>query len=244
MSQAQTIRRILVQVAVVISLTEVAIMLVFAVVQPALSPPAEALVDASCLVVIATPVLYAWVIKPFMLARDEATHLAQRDHLTLVSNRLFLAEHLKRCSAVCNRWGTHAALLFIDLDGFKRINDEHGHTAGDALLVEAANRMRSLATAQDVIFRLGGDEFMVLVCPLGGHAKSAAEEAREIAEEYRGSICEPYPIDGKVLRVDASIGVRLVDGRTTDPDMIIREADAAMYRAKLDGGGRILVFDD
>jgi diguanylate cyclase (GGDEF)-like protein len=243
MTEAQIIRRILVQIAVVISLVEIAIMLVFAVIPHALSPTAEAVVDAFCLVVISTPIIYVWVIKPFIVARDEATHLAQRDHLTLVSNRLFLAEHVKRCSEACARWGTYAALLYIDLDGFKRINDGHGHAAGDAVLIEAAKRMRSVSRQQDAIFRLGGDEFMILVCPLEANAESVVDTARKVAEKFRAVLREPFVFDGKVLQVDVSIGLRLIDGRRPDADAVIREADAAMYQAKLSGGGRILVFD-
>ena len=218
-------------------------MLVLAMIPHALSPTAEAAIDAFCLVVISTPIIYAWVIKPFVVARDDAMHLAQRDHLTLVSNRLLLSDHVKRCSDACARWGTYAALLYIDLDGFKRINDDHGHAAGDAVLIEAAKRMRSMARQQDLIFRLGGDEFMVLVCPLDANAESAVDTARKIAEKFRAMLREPFVLDGNVLQVDVSIGLRLIDGRMTDPDAVIREADAAMYQAKLSGGGRILVFD-
>ena len=218
-------------------------MLVLAVIPHALSPTAEAVIDGFCLVVISTPIIYAWVIKPIIVARDEATHLAQRDHLTLVSNRLFLPDHVVLCSEACAKWGTYAALLYIDLDGFKRINDDHGHAAGDAVLIEAAKRMRSIARPQDIIFRLGGDEFMVLVCPLEANAESSVDTARKVAERFRVLLREPLVLDGNLLQVDVSIGLRLIDGRKTDPDAIMREADAAMYQAKLSGGGRILVFD-
>ena len=133
-------------------------------------------------------------------------------------------------------------MLYIDLDGFKRVNDVHGHAAGDALLIEAANRMRSIVRREDVIFRLGGDEFIVLVCPLEGGGEPGVETSRKVADKFRTLLREPFIFDGHKLQIDSSIGIRLVDGKTTDPEGIIRQADVAMYQAKLSGGGRIVVF--
>ena len=99
MRDIRTIKRVLVQIAIVISVVELFTMLVLALIPHNLSPLVEAVTDALGLVIISTPFIYAWVIKPFIVARDEADHLAQRDHLTLVSNRLYLMEHLERCLA-------------------------------------------------------------------------------------------------------------------------------------------------
>ena len=241
-SEIRTVWRILLQIAIVISLVELPITVALAPAVQAFPLPVEAAVEALVLAAISTPIIFTWVIKPFIVSRDEATHLAQRDHLTLVSNRLFLAEQLKRCGEACAQRGTYGALLFIDLDGFKRVNDEHGHYAGDAVLVAAANRMQSATRAQDIIFRLGGDEFMVLLCPSEGNANSVLDTSRKIAERFRELLREPYLVGGKVLQVDASIGVRLLDGENMDPDEVMRDADAAMYQAKAGCGGRVLVF--
>jgi two-component system cell cycle response regulator len=244
MREIPTVKRVLVQIAIIISLVELFTMLALAVIPHHLSPLVEAVIDAVSLVIISTPFIYAWVINPFIVARDEAHHLAQRDHLTLVANRLYLIEHLERCLAVCARRGGCAALLYIDLDGFKRVNDVHGHAAGDALLIEAANRMRSIVRREDLIFRLGGDEFIVLLCPLDGSGETGVETSRNIADKLRRLLREPFIFDGHHLQVDASIGIRLVDGRTTDPEVIVRQADVAMYQAKLSGGGRIVVYSE
>jgi diguanylate cyclase (GGDEF)-like protein len=209
-----------------------------------LSPMAEALVDAALLVVLSTPILYLWVIRPFIVARDDADRLAQRDHLTLVSNRLYLVKHLERCSGICSRRKTHAALLFIDLDGFKSVNDQHGHAAGDALLIEVAARMRAVARQEDVIFRLGGDEFIVLICPLDGDAAQATGIARKVGEKFRLALREPFRFDGTPLAIDSSIGIRMMSGGKTEPEAVIRQADSAMYRAKQGGGGRVVVFSE
>jgi two-component system cell cycle response regulator len=244
MREIPTVKRVLVQIAIIISLVELFTMLALAVIPHHLSPLVEAVIDALSLVIISTPFIYAWVIKPFIVARDEANHLAQRDHLTLVSNRLYLMEHLERCFSACARRGTYAALLYIDLDGFKRVNDVHGHAAGDALLIEAANRMRSIARREDVIFRLGGDEFVVLVCPLEGSGETVVETSRNVADKLRTLLREPFIFRGQELQVDSSIGIRVMDGGNTDPEVIVRQADVAMYQAKLSGGGRIVVFNE
>ena len=244
MHEIPTVKRVLVQIAIIISLVELFTMLALAVIPHHFSPIFEAVIDASGLVILSTPFIYAWVIKPFIVARDEANHLAQRDHLTLVANRLYLVEHLERCLAACARRGGYAALLYIDLDGFKRVNDVHGHAAGDALLIEAANRMRSIVRREDLIFRLGGDEFIVLVCPLDGSGETEVETSRNIADKLQRSLREPFVFDGHELQVDSSIGIRLLDGRTTDPGVIIRQADVAMYQAKLSGGGSIVVYSE
>jgi len=244
MNEARTIRRILIQIAVVISLVETAIHFLFQIIPHTLSAPADAALDASLLVVAATPIIYVWVIRPFILARDEAAHLAQRDHLTLVSNRLYLLDHLEKCFGDCSRRGIYAALLYIDLDGFKRVNDDYGHAAGDALLVEVADRMRSVVRREDKIFRLGGDEFMVITCPFEGSAEAAVEMSKAMASKIQATLRKPVMYDGRELNVDSSIGIRLVDGAKRDLTAVIQQADAAMYHAKVAGGGRIVVFEE
>lgn len=244
MHKIPTAKRVLIQIAIVITLVELFTMLALEVIPHRLGALAEAAIDSVALVVISTPFIYAWVIKPFIAARDEANHLARRDPLTLVSNRLYLTEHLEGCLAACARRGSFAALLYIDLDGFKRVNDVYGHAAGDALLIEVANRMRSIVRRTDMIFRLGGDEFIVLVCPLDGNGKILIETSRKVADKFRTLLREPFIVGGQELQIDSSIGIRLVDGGATDPLMIIREADVAMYQAKLGGGGRIVIFNE
>jgi diguanylate cyclase (GGDEF)-like protein len=158
---------------------------------------------------------------------------AAHDTLTgLASRGLFLDRlggHLAQ--------GRPAALLFIDLDGFKPVNDELGHAAGDELLVSVATRITSLLRAPDVAGRLGGDEFAVM---LAGAA--TLEDAAAVAERLVCEIGRPVVAGGRAVSVGASIGIALAAG-TTDPADLLHRADIAMYHAKRSGRGRYVLFD-
>ncbi len=161
-------------------------------------------------------------------------HLALHDRLTGLANRTLLADRLEQTVASLGR-GTGAALLFLDLDRFKEVNDTMGHAAGDRLLVELARRLRSLLRAGDTAARLGGDEFTVL-CPGVDLA-----QARAVADRVRLAAAEPFDIDGELARVSASIGVvMLAEG--DDADSLLRDADTAMYAAKQRGRDRAVLF--
>jgi diguanylate cyclase (GGDEF)-like protein len=134
--------------------------------------------------------------------------------------------------------------MFIDLDEFKCINDAHGHDAGDALLIEVARRMQSITRQEDLVFRLGGDEFMVLIHQINDNKEIADNKAIKLAEKYSQLLKEPFHFDKKVLQINSSIGIRILDGKKQKVTDLIKEADCAMYQAKHQGGGNIVLFDE
>jgi diguanylate cyclase (GGDEF)-like protein len=164
---------------------------------------------------------------------------AFHDSLTgLASRGLFLEQLAKRLGAAEHET-KRVALLFIDLDRFKAVNDTLGHAAGDDLLTITAGRLKSQLRATDVAARFGGDEFAVLLYGVG----TAADAAR-VAERILRTLGEPMPIAGRQLRVNASIGIALSTPGMPDPADLMRRADVAMYQAKRNGRGRLEIFAD
>ncbi|SBS78461.1 Diguanylate cyclase/phosphodiesterase [uncultured Mycobacterium sp.] len=168
----------------------------------------------------------------------QLSHQASHDALTGLANRTLLMSRLTDSLAAARHTGNPLAVLFCDLDRFKMINDSIGHAAGDQLLIEAARRLTSTVRETDTVARLGGDEFVVL-CP----EMPDREQAIALAERMRGSLSTPYAIDGKEAFVGASIGIAFADESTVSGAELMREADVAMYRAKLTEGSHINVFD-
>jgi diguanylate cyclase (GGDEF)-like protein len=159
-------------------------------------------------------------------------HRALHDPLTSLANRAVAVEQLQQALARSARHSTRVAVLFIDLDDFKQINDRYGHLVGDHILRIVAHRIRHAVRAEDVVARFGGDEFLV-VC---GDVQSD-EEADEIARRVEYMIGRPFDLPVGVEHVvHASIGIR-VGGPGDDPQQIIRDADEAMYRQKALGRG-------
>jgi diguanylate cyclase (GGDEF)-like protein len=157
----------------------------------------------------------------------ESRNESMRDAMTGLPNRALLRDRLDQVLARSRRLFSPFAVLFLDLDGFKEINDQYGHPAGDQVLVQIANRIRAATREMDTPARYGGDEFVVLC-----EKVTSEEEAAEIAERISKSIDEPVVIDGAELRVGVSIGIAIGSPGITDADALIREADAAMYGAK------------
>jgi diguanylate cyclase (GGDEF)-like protein/PAS domain S-box-containing protein len=154
--------------------------------------------------------------------------LALQDPLTGLANRTLLDDRLRVALARAGRHGSLTGVLFLDLDGFKAINDEHGHHVGDELLKAVARRLRSVLRPADVVARLGGDEFVAICEEIAG-----LEEAHAIASRVEVAIAEPIATDAGPLNVYASVGLALAEGsRDADADDLIRRADEAMYRAK------------
>ena len=164
----------------------------------------------------------------------------QHDALTGLPNRALFLLKTEAALAALRRRGGHIAALFIDLDQFKPINDEHGHAAGDALLTEVAERVHGTLRGNDLVSRFGGDEFLVL-CP----QLPTPEHAGAIAERIKAALAEPFEIRGAELRVECSIGiaVRSLEIESIDAETLIQQADVAMYHAKRSGRGRIASFD-
>ncbi len=176
-------------------------------------------------------------------AAQRIEHLAYHDTLTGLPNRTLLTDRVNRALARARRTGEIGALLFLDLDKFKRINDSLGHSVGDELLKELARRLRTTLREEDTVARLGGDEFVVLLERLGEDLEAAVDKAREIATKIRTVFADEYELEGHELFVTASIGIVTFphDGDTVDT--LLRHADTAMYHAKGDGRDGARVFE-
>jgi diguanylate cyclase (GGDEF)-like protein/PAS domain S-box-containing protein len=171
-------------------------------------------------------------------AEERLEHQAFHDPLTNLPNRHLFLDRLGRAlERIRRRRGRKAAVLFLDLDGFKVVNDSLGHEVGDLLLTVVSQRLGRCLRPEDTLARFGGDEFVVLIEAVDDPVK-AVQVAERITEELR----RPFIVEGRQLYVTASIGISLGDARTHDPDALLREADTAMYRAKGEGEG-FRVFD-
>jgi diguanylate cyclase (GGDEF)-like protein len=161
-------------------------------------------------------------------------HMALHDPLTGLPNRTLFFEMLRREIALAQRNTAYRfGVLFIDLDGFKRVNDERGHDAGDALLVACADRLRGCLRATDAPARIGGDEFTVLLANVRD-----AGEVEEVAGRIAASLRPPVLVGGQEISAPASVGSTLGDGTVADASAVLRRADEAMYRVKQRRGGR------
>jgi diguanylate cyclase (GGDEF)-like protein len=156
---------------------------------------------------------------------------ARYDALTGLPNRAMFHEHLARALPRVERERTTLALMFFDLDGFKAVNDSHGHQAGDRVLQVVAERLLACMRAGDMVARLGGDEFIILVenCP--------SDHLPEVAEKVLQAVAVPIEVDAGKVRVSASLGLSSYPDCAIDAEMLIHLADTAMYEAKRVGGG-------
>ncbi|MGV9313884.1 putative bifunctional diguanylate cyclase/phosphodiesterase [Streptomyces sp. NPDC003691] len=169
-------------------------------------------------------------------------HSAEHDPLTDLPNRALFTDRVRRAIGGRRSADPGTAVLFIDLDGFKGVNDRLGHQAGDELLIGAARRLASSVRAGDTAARLGGDEFAALVLGDGARDRASREaQVLEIAERLRLTLSQPYRIDGQDVRVAASIGVAFAEPGT-GPSDLMRNADLAMYRAKAGGKDRVELY--
>jgi diguanylate cyclase (GGDEF)-like protein len=162
-------------------------------------------------------------------AEARIEYLARYDALTGLPNRSFFRDEINRIMKHMNP-GCSCAILFIDLDEFKQINDTLGHSTGDTLLRKVAERLRSIVRATDIIARLGGDEFVILQLPL-----NSPEDASNLARRIVGELSQPYEVEDNELVIGASIGIALSPKDGTQADILLKSADLALYRAKSDG---------
>ena len=160
-------------------------------------------------------------------AEEQTRYLALNDALTGLPNRVLLQERLNHAMALCQRTGRKLALLFIDLDRFKNINDSLGHSVGDRLLCEVSRRLTACVRQSDTVSRQGGDEFIILLSQIDG-----ADTVSLVAESLLSAVAKPYVIDEYELSVTHSIGVSIYPDDGQQVEEIMRKADAAMYRAK------------
>ena len=170
-------------------------------------------------------------------ARDAAVYESLNDPLTGLPNRRHLLDRLQFLIAKAGGDSGIIALLFIDLDGFKLINDSLGHPTGDAMLVQVSDCLRSRVRRGDILGRLGGDEFMVILDSL--HAN---QEATVVAESLLESISNPFRVEGHDLSIGASIGISVFPDNATSPEELMRQADSAMYAAKREGKNRVMIY--
>ena len=169
-----------------------------------------------------------------MEAHRRIEHMAHHDALTGLANRVLLTERLIQAAATDEQGG---ALLLLDLDRFKAVNDTHGHGMGDALLRQVAARLRECVSDGDTIARLGGDEFAIL------HRGATPESAAALAHTVIERVSASYEIDGAVLSIGVSVGVTMVQNAAADLDDLLHRADQAMYRAKGQGRGQARFFE-
>lgn len=176
-------------------------------------------------------------------AQATIRQLAYYDSLTKLPNRQLLMERLSDAVSICKRRQDQSALLFIDLDGFKALNDTKGHPIGDVLLSQVGSRLKSAVRKVDTVARLGGDEFVVILNALSATLAQAANQARSVGQKMLEALSEPYDLHGMDYRCTSSMGITLFGGNDLDLEQILQRADLAMYQAKADGRNLLRFFD-
>ena len=177
------------------------------------------------------------VFRDVVVSRERSRkmlHLAEHDALTDLPNRLLLNDRLTRALAIARRYGRRVAVLFLDCDRFKNINDTLGHAAGDQVLKSISRRVQSAVRDSDTVSRHGGDEFIVLLSEV-----DSAEDARTIGQKIINAIAEPHLVSGHELTLTASIGVSMYPQDGPDAQTLVARADTAMYHAKSSGRNQV-----
>jgi diguanylate cyclase (GGDEF)-like protein len=168
-------------------------------------------------------------------AEAEVRHMAFYDHLTQLPNRRLLQDRMKQLLAASIRHGRLSALLFMDLDGFKQLNDTHGHDNGDQMLISVARRLQAELRQEDTAARWAGDEFVVMLSELSGDAEEARRSATLVADKILHSLRAPHDLNGLMFGCTVSVGVTLFGDKDEALDDILKRADLAMYEAKETG---------
>ncbi|KQP08927.1 bifunctional diguanylate cyclase/phosphodiesterase [Pseudorhodoferax sp. Leaf265] len=176
-------------------------------------------------------------------AEEEAQRMAFFDTLTGLPNRRLMHDRLEQLLGRTRRHGLPGALVLIDLDNFKEVNDTLGHGQGDALLRLVAQRLQSCVRRSDTVARLGGDEFVLLLGDLGADLSAATLRAADLGEKLRRILEQPYFLDGDRVHAALSAGVVLLQGRDESVDQVLSQADMALYKAKGAGGNQVCFFD-
>ncbi len=168
---------------------------------------------------------------------EHMRHMAQYDGLTHLPNRALFSDRLQQALAAAKRERNHLALMFLDLDKFKPINDTYGHAVGDLLLKEAAQRIQDCLRASDTAARIGGDEFVVLLPII-----EAEQDAGMVGEKIRHALIQPFELAGHTLHISSSIGVAVYPQHGTDEKLLVKSADIAMYHAKKNGRDNVKLY--
>jgi diguanylate cyclase (GGDEF)-like protein len=169
---------------------------------------------------------------------EELRHMAQHDQLTGLPNRALFSDRIHRELTHAKRYAGRFAVIFLDLDKFKPINDDFGHAVGDLMLQHVARRLQDSVRASDTVGRMGGDEFVVLMPEL-----TESDAALGLAEKIRHAVGQPFIFDGHELTITCSLGVAIYPDDGTDEAALIKSADEAMYRAKDAGRNRTQLVD-
>jgi diguanylate cyclase (GGDEF)-like protein len=172
------------------------------------------------------------------ITEERIRHAAYHDSLTQLSNRLMFHERLRTAIATARSGGSGFAILCLDLDGFKRVNDTFGHGDGDSLLAGIAQRLRELTKESDTVARTGGDEFAIIL-----PASRPADEAVVLAKRLLDAVPQPFELSGQKLAVGVSIGIAVFGEHGDNPDLLMRRADQALYRSKQSGRNNCCVYD-
>jgi len=170
--------------------------------------------------------------------QQQLEHIAHYDPLTDLPNRVLLADRLQQAIAQCQRHSKQLAVLYLDLDGFKMVNDTYGHEVGDELLITVSQRMKEVLREGDTLARVGGDEFVAALVQL-----DQANDYLQILERLLQAASSPVTVKNTILHVSASIGVTLFPQEGADADTLLRQADQAMYQAKQSGKNRYQQFN-
>jgi len=176
-------------------------------------------------------------------SEEQIHNLAFHDTLTQLPNRRLLLDRLANSLLHSARSHTYGAVLFLDMDKFKTLNDTMGHKFGDKLLINVGQRLQSCVRESDTVARMGGDEFVLLVENIDEHAEVASQKIAIIAEKIRTALTEPYLIDGKEYLGSTSMGVCLYRGASEPAEDLVKHADVAMYKAKESGRNAVRFFD-
>lgn len=236
-----------IRVTLIVMGAEILISFILQVIPHSMNSYEIAVVDAVILALIAIPPICLSVIKPALDARvqtlTQVRHMSVNDPLTRLPNHELIVEHLNRVVAGCTRHNEYCAVLLINLDDFKSINELYGYKAGDAVLVEVARRLHATIRANDIVGRMGDDEFIVLLERLESDPGPTGESVLHIANKLLAVIDMPIAVEAKALHVTASIGIRLLGIDPVNTKTAINEADNAMHTAKVLGGGHAVIFE-
>lgn len=241
------IYQVIFRIGVIFAIVELLIMIAFGCIFIGFSPITETIVDVSLLTILATPLVYLTVIQPYISKINELMksikQQALTDYLTQLANRRACWDHLKRLVSYSKRHGIHSAILYIDLDKFKAINDIYGHAAGDFVLITTANRLRELVRQEDFLCRAGGDEFIISLPAIAKSSSKTIETSKYVADRILQSLTKPIPFENVLLNVGVSIGLSIVTPKSESVEKILEEADTAMYESKQSSTAKIIVFN-
>lgn len=223
---------IILRIAAILVLVESAIIYLLTDTRFNIGSTIEPFAHVFMLFVLSAPLFYIWVIRPYIVLQndciDQIRHLSHHDQLTKLPNRRLLSEYTEKLISSFVRHKYFGALLYIDLDGFKIINDYHGYEIGDEILIEVSRRLSSLVRGEDIVGRVGGNEFVIVLDQLGIDEERANSRAVMVIERIHGELCVAVNTKGKTLHVEASIGMCILTPERTSVETALKSADSDM----------------